>query len=158
WSTSTTAPTSWSGARTGRRACGSRPTARRSRGSGATARSSPSATASGSSAARSTTCCAKDGRSRLLVQQALALRLPAQQPPRLREVELLLALVAADPDRVEAAAPDLHGVERREVGPRQVLLVGDVRCRAVVVRRVSPLLQVLLAGARPGDPEGDQVH
>src|SRR6187200_832308 len=89
-----------------------------------------------------------------LLQQSVRLRRPPEHPLRLREVVLLLRLVASDEEGVEAAVPVLDRFQRREVRRRQVFLIGHKQ-RLPDLRDawVPSLVQKLLAGARAGDPQ-----
>src|SRR3712207_3519807 len=93
------------------------------------------------------------------VEQAVRAWLPAEHPLGLRQVGFRLSLVAGDEERVEAAVADLDPLERRQVRAGEILLIGNgQRAPGLVDDRVPPLRQVLLAGARGGDPQCDEVH
>src|SRR5215210_6835936 len=86
-------------------------------------------------------------------------RLPSEDALRLREVVILLVLVAGDEERVEAAVPGRDRLQRCEIRVGEVFLVGHEQWLAGRRdARALALVQVLLAVARPGDPQRDQVH
>src|SRR3954467_1944759 len=86
-------------------------------------------------------------------------RLPPEHPLRLGQVVILLALVPGDEEGVEAAVPGLDRFERGQVRVREIFLIGHEEWLAGLrdARRLA-LVEVLLAGARAGDPQRDQVH
>ena len=50
-------------------------------------------------------------------------RLPVEKAPGFTQVVFLFGFIAGDEDRIEAAVTDLHRLQRRKVGIRQVLFV-----------------------------------
>src|SRR5262249_39341228 len=95
----------------------------------------------------------------LLGEQAVRARLPAKAALRLGPIVLLLGLIAGDEEGVEAAVAHLNRLQGSEVRRGEVFLVGDEQRPALAWRAwVGAFVEVLLASARAGDPQRDDVH